>query len=749
MVFFKKTSIPPNILDEIWEAADEENKGFLTTKEFCVALKLIACAQHGKLTSTPVLSTAVPMPYFEGIVSAKPPLPANRPDNMAQQTHLSSPKMTTPTTTDTISPDERNNYIQLFQNAGPVNGVLQGSRATTIFDRSNLPSSTLQHIWNLADTRKSGSLNQTEFIIAMHFISATLNGSLATLPATLPATIYAAATGRLTLGRQPTTMRSPIMRSSNTGESTYNQPRVSSELGRSPTISFSAPSSELNLTPEEHGKYKILFQQLAINETGSVSGADAVHFFRHSKLPETDLAKIWDLADTQCRGELTEQEFCVAMHLINRRMAGTPIPTMLPGSITQLLPPTTSVYNNNTQPIATNPPSSSAFADLLGLDDQPSDNNNTSLLSPPPPQQQQQQEPPTTTDYGHQNRSMLESNLGSIQAQIATENSLIGSLQSQQHSMDDTLQALQLSIDKEKQHLDDLKRTAEELTQRVDAQRKKKDDLTRELQMYRQESKHYQQRIDDSQQQVHDLENEISELEKVSSSSPPQDDTNVFALSSTASDHDLFAKVQDTTTSPVMGGHTNSIDPFSAKHEQKKAQTPTLNRLKEDTEMKRAPTPNVDISEVEAKFPDLNMMETEFGRSSAKVTPTASPLLSPPQRAATTIRSPQQQATRSPQRAAATTKSLFDPASSNNKTTTKASSSKYGFDLSAFEGPSSQPSSTSSFRDDLTSLFGGVSPVTHPATTSNSSTPINTTFDSLFDVSPQTTSNAFDDAFLK
>ncbi|CAO3594930.1 unnamed protein product [Absidia cylindrospora] len=76
MAFFTKSSVPNNILAEIWEAADDDSKGFLTAKEFCTALKLIACAQHGKLTATPILSTAVPMPYFEG-VSVKPPLPAN------------------------------------------------------------------------------------------------------------------------------------------------------------------------------------------------------------------------------------------------------------------------------------------------------------------------------------------------------------------------------------------------------------------------------------------------------------------------------------------------------------------------------------------------------------------------------------------------------------------------------------------------------------------------------------------------
>lgn len=62
-----------------------------------------------------------------------------------------------------------------------------------------------------------------------------------------------------------------------------------------------------------------------------VTGADAVHFFRHSKLPEQDLAQIWDLADTNQTGQLDERQFAVAMHLVNRRMAGGQIPPTLYG----------------------------------------------------------------------------------------------------------------------------------------------------------------------------------------------------------------------------------------------------------------------------------------------------------------------------------------------------------------------------------------------------------------------------------
>lgn len=75
MNFLKKSNIPQNILNQVWkyelssyrfiytlykfwEAADNDKKGFLTDTEFCIILKLIACAQHGVMTGDPILATS-------------------------------------------------------------------------------------------------------------------------------------------------------------------------------------------------------------------------------------------------------------------------------------------------------------------------------------------------------------------------------------------------------------------------------------------------------------------------------------------------------------------------------------------------------------------------------------------------------------------------------------------------------------------------------------------------------------------
>lgn len=78
------------------------------------------------------------------------------------------------------------------------------------------------------------------------------------------------------------------------------------------------------------------YQLPTSNDIRQLIGNDAVEFFQNSRLPEAELAQIWDLADTQQRGKLSRDEFAVAMHLIHKRLGGQPIPRQLPAT---LVPP--------------------------------------------------------------------------------------------------------------------------------------------------------------------------------------------------------------------------------------------------------------------------------------------------------------------------------------------------------------------------------------------------------------------------
>ncbi|KAF7728439.1 hypothetical protein EC973_006119 [Apophysomyces ossiformis] len=318
---------------QIWETADRENLGYLTPETFSIALKLIACAQHGQDAVDPILATSVPLPQFEGI-----------------RLDASSPVMQRNTMADTIKPAEREKYIAIFRANNPVNGVIEGDAARNILLKSKLPAKTLGDIWNLADVRKSGNLNQTEFIIAMHYVAKLMERSLTTLPPQLPPHVYAAAAGNVQspVLRQMSTDRlvaSPIQSFAATPRQMNNMvatpPQRAQAIDSLGNMAFSSAATakeprQWDVTAQEKAQYDVFFDKIDMRRVGFIQGREAVEFFKNSRLPDADLAQVWDLADTQQCGRLTRDEFAVAMHLIHKRLRGEPLPQTLSST---LIPP--------------------------------------------------------------------------------------------------------------------------------------------------------------------------------------------------------------------------------------------------------------------------------------------------------------------------------------------------------------------------------------------------------------------------
>ena len=69
---------------------------------------------------------------------------------------------------------------------------------------------------------------------------------------------------------------------------------------------------------------------------GRLTGSQAKHVMMQSKLPNAVLAKVWCLADCDGDGMLSQQEFCLAMYLIDYKLAGQDLPSSLPS---HLVPP--------------------------------------------------------------------------------------------------------------------------------------------------------------------------------------------------------------------------------------------------------------------------------------------------------------------------------------------------------------------------------------------------------------------------
>ena len=284
--------------------------------------------------------------------------------------------------TQLFAPGERERYINMFENTGPTNGLLDGEKARNVFLLAQLSNETLGRIWSLADTKQRGALDSSEFAIAMYFIQALMKGTLNSVPDVLPPGIYEEAyrsstispisptlsTGSAQLRRQETMPNfshpvSPI-REQLTGKS--------SVLGSS-SVGAGGSDGNWDVKPADMRQYEAYFRNIDKNKKGYITGDEAVPFLMNSKVSEDTLAHIWDLSDIQKQGRLSKEEFAVAMYLIRQKLTGGILPEVLPQS---LVPPSLRSLEINFAAFATpsvptpvsSQPTGSA-ADLFGLND--------------------------------------------------------------------------------------------------------------------------------------------------------------------------------------------------------------------------------------------------------------------------------------------------------------------------------------------------------------------------------------------
>jgi epidermal growth factor receptor substrate 15 len=336
-----------------------------------------------------------PLPKFEGGLPAgisptiQPP-PGPPPSALQPQGSGSGPIRVPP-----LTPEKATQYAALFEKSGAVNGQLPGEQAKQIFERANLPNEVLGRIWTLADTEQRGTLQATEFVIAMHLLASFKGGQLRALPNVLPAGLYEAAARRAP-SRQSTGSLPAIPRqfSGNPAQ------RAGSPLSRSfppppppppPQVqqySGFAGGNGWAISPSDKVKFDSIYMGLDKTNKGFITGEEAVPFFSESKLPEEVLAQIWDLSDIRSAGVLTRDEFAVAMYLIRQQRGKRDDRDSLPATLPQnLVPP--SMRNQTRPPDVPTAPAfdaaptlpKSAAEDLFGLDALAS----PSSASPPAP----------------------------------------------------------------------------------------------------------------------------------------------------------------------------------------------------------------------------------------------------------------------------------------------------------------------------------------------------------------------------
>uniref|UniRef100_A0A182PFS9 Epidermal growth factor receptor substrate 15-like 1 n=1 Tax=Anopheles epiroticus TaxID=199890 RepID=A0A182PFS9_9DIPT len=337
--FLKKSGLSDVVLSRIWDLSDPNGKGFLTKEGFFVSLKLIGLAQEG---------SEINLKNIYNVLS-KPPKVGDLPKVPAQV------KLLPVESTDwSMKPEKRQQYEQLFDSLGPMNGLLPGAKVRMTLMNSKLPVETLGRIWDLADQDRDGSLDKHEFCVAMHLVYEALDKRA--IPAVLPPQLqrnYSAPPGQNGGGFDafgsggdggggfvanfPSDIAPPPV-----------VPPLPAALARpppitgvvapaippvpmAPLISTSAPIEVTSwvVSPLERCKYEEIFNKSDTDRDGLVSGLEIKDVFLQSGVAQNKLAHIWALCDSNQSGKLKLEEFCLAMWFVDRAKKGIDPPQAL------------------------------------------------------------------------------------------------------------------------------------------------------------------------------------------------------------------------------------------------------------------------------------------------------------------------------------------------------------------------------------------------------------------------------------
>ncbi|KAG1929262.1 epidermal growth factor receptor substrate 15-like 1 isoform X1 [Pimephales promelas] len=327
--FLKKSGLSDSTLGQIWDLSDPEGKGYLDKKGFFTALRLVASAQGGSDVSLNSLSQNTPIPKFRD--TGSPSL--NITTSVADSNWI-------------VKPEDKAKYDGIFESLCPVGGMLSGDKVKPILMNSNLPLDVLGKIWDLSDIDKDGHLDKDEFSVAMRLVYAAREKE--PMPSTLPTSLIPPSKRKKFPGALPgsvpvlpsspflmmETLRPvPALSKSPLGGSTNLSP--SNSMKRStPTPpqpqTHTQPSSDLWVVPaDDREQYEEIFDLADSDFDGMVGGGEVKDIFMNSRLPQSVLAHIWSLADTQRTGKLTKEQFCLAMHLIQEKVKGVDPPQSL------------------------------------------------------------------------------------------------------------------------------------------------------------------------------------------------------------------------------------------------------------------------------------------------------------------------------------------------------------------------------------------------------------------------------------
>ncbi|SCU77662.1 LAME_0A01838g1_1 [Lachancea meyersii CBS 8951] len=314
---FSQSGLSAQVLSQIWALCDSENQGFLNLAQFNAAMRLI-----GHLQTNP---TAPVSPELYQTPAPKLPLVSAPTANLSAVSTGSS----NPSSVPAISPYDVAKFSQLFDRSTEGAPNLAGDKAREIFLKAKLPTPTLGLIWNLCDRNNSGTLDKSEFIMAMHLIQLAMvnNPAIGTLSDRLPKYLWDSI--NMPMGAKP------VVSTNSTGASLNSPVSRQPSLNRVPSSTFSNAASDWNLSFEKKQQFDVIFDSLDKNKAGTLGSQILVPFFLSSRLSQDILATVWDLADIHNNAEFSKLEFAIAMFLIQKKKSGINLPDVVPDQLLQ------------------------------------------------------------------------------------------------------------------------------------------------------------------------------------------------------------------------------------------------------------------------------------------------------------------------------------------------------------------------------------------------------------------------------
>lgn len=224
-----------------------------------------------------------------------------------------------------LNPAEAAKYIEYWDEACEGEDKVSGPHAVAFLGRApKVSKAQLRKVWQVADHRNEGFLDQEQFYIALRLVALAQRGAELSVA-----------------GLRNFTGIQLIPNISPPPPPPPPEPEPSSEpLANLTAVTSTAPAATENtssvswfITLQIAQKFDEYFNGLATNGGPLLDAAAAVPFFVKSGLPRPVLRTIWQLADVSKDGKLSREEFRTAMHLVtclrNRRITVEDLPDHL------------------------------------------------------------------------------------------------------------------------------------------------------------------------------------------------------------------------------------------------------------------------------------------------------------------------------------------------------------------------------------------------------------------------------------